>query len=77
VTTFRQSDEVDVQNMVMEETQLKEDVIHDNLRPPDPEPSMYTKGRKKATKKYDLSLLLQCTPALIHYVQEDQADGRS
>lgn len=28
-----------------------EDVIHDNLRPPDPEPGMHTKGRKSALKK--------------------------
>ena len=26
-------------------------VIHDNLRPPDPAPSMHTKGRKSSTKK--------------------------
>ncbi|OCF34435.1 UV damage endonuclease UvdE [Kwoniella heveanensis CBS 569] len=28
-----------------------EDVIHDNLRPPDPNPSMHTKGRKSSLKK--------------------------
>ena len=28
-----------------------EDVIHDNLRPPDPNPGMHTKGRKSALKK--------------------------
>ncbi|ODN74488.1 UV damage endonuclease UvdE, variant [Cryptococcus amylolentus CBS 6039] len=28
-----------------------EDVIHDNLRPPDPSPSMHTKGRKSNLKK--------------------------
>ena len=28
-----------------------EDVIHDNLRPPDPAPSMQTKGRKSNLKK--------------------------
>ncbi|WWC65861.1 UV damage endonuclease UvdE [Kwoniella dejecticola CBS 10117] len=28
-----------------------EDVIHDNLRPPDPNPGMHTKGRKSSLKK--------------------------
>lgn len=28
-----------------------EEVIHDNLRPPDKNPSMQTKGRKSSTKK--------------------------
>ena len=27
------------------------DVIHDNLRPADPNPGMHTKGRKSAVKK--------------------------